>query len=235
MDSMFFNQGTQMNARNNQLGLAPIVATAVAQGANILKKAKKALAKVQGLIGGVKDDRFINAKIWINKTFTESGYPYNESKYGVFKIYNKVIPNRKTSDYSEEYERLRKYSIFRLNEVNPGLGDYYNAIAPAWIMKNKGATEREQMDQLVALIKKYPPGTYRGQEVMPTNTTGNAGMPTNTQSNEAINANNNQPQQPTQAGMNTAVGIGLAVLIIGGMIYAGNDKKKQDKKKQATS
>lgn len=138
---------------------------------------KKVAGKVEDVagkigVGGITQDRILAIKDAIGNAFNAAGYTPREpdATMGKFKVLAADIPNRLTDrSYAPEYERLRKWSITLLNKFNPGLGDFYNAVYPSWKMANGGSIDKSQSDYLISLIKKYPPGTYKGQEPIPNN------------------------------------------------------------------
>lgn len=136
-------------------------------GIPILEQAAKVLKGLTSIAGGVKQDRFLERRQRVYDLFDAAKYQRGFSKQ--FNILAEQIPNRKQDNYAPEYERLRKFTVHVLNYNNPGLGDFYNLVWPAWIMANAGQVKPEGIDYAKYLVDKYPPGTYKGQEPIPNN------------------------------------------------------------------
>lgn len=138
-----------------------------------LAKTVESLNKLAGKIGigGVTDDRFIR---WRDKVFTwfkDYGYgSHNDPKYvsliAADGIGHSQIPNRKTNgNYSEEFQKLRKYVIDRLNMGNPGLGTVFGVYFPTIPMYDLGGPTGEFFEALELVLKTFKPGTYKGGDI----------------------------------------------------------------------
>lgn len=165
----------------------PVIA-AVSTGLELAQKIKpvaKALESIKALgaklgIGGVDQDRFIERTSQVYKIFSDGGYSGDIGNpkgitYTSFNIGKSQVEDKKSKgNYYDEFQRLRKYVIARLNSGNPGLGDAYAAWVPNFPMAKTsdgslslGQMSGEPLTILKEFVSAYPPGTYNGDLPLP--------------------------------------------------------------------
>jgi hypothetical protein len=199
--------------------------------------------------GGVTQDRFFDRYFEVKDILNKAGYTYPDHDKLITDLKirkTQVVDRKKSGSYAPEFARLMKYVIMRLNKNNPGLGDYWGANFPM-SMANKGNIKGESVAKLKELVRLFPPGTYRGQQPFAADADGKLlkqitstgktttnvdgekvieNIPRDPNGNPVLPAETYKEAEAMQAGIDPVLGIGLGILIIGGMMMAGNDKKK---------
>lgn len=154
---------------------APLVAAgaAAATDPNATKKVVDTLkdaAAAIGIGGGADQDRFIDRTLEVDKAFDDAGYNQQKSPgyvsyppgylFTKYKI-RKTQVDDKRANYQEDFDRLHGYIRERMNNYNPGLGDYWASIQPSLPLVTKGNISKQSLQSFKDLVNQYPPGTYR--------------------------------------------------------------------------
>lgn len=140
----------------------------ILQKVKALAKVGKAVGKLAGAIGlgGVTQDRFMARYTEIRDVFVKYGYltlgsKFHEDALTRNKIRKTQITDKKTKgNYEPEFARLHKWVVEVMNNANPGFGDLYSEIIPAWPMANLGNIVNEPVEALKLLIENTPPGSF---------------------------------------------------------------------------